>query len=151
MVDIDNESELNFRQILALEPTKSLLLLEYQSHLKDRELDSVIQISPDTIDITSEIAKRIHESGGFGLFADYGSEIITTDRMRGIQNHNWISPFSFPGKVDLSSDVEFSSLNIAAEKQGDIWTKFRYRISRTKDSKRIFAWFRDGLSSKAPT
>jgi NADH dehydrogenase [ubiquinone] 1 alpha subcomplex assembly factor 7 len=122
MVDIDEEHELNFRKALAVERTKSLLLLEYQIHLKNRDLDSVIQISPDTIDITSEIARRINLSGGFGLFADYGSEIVNSDRIRGIKNHKWISPFSSPGKVDLSSDVEFSSLKIAAEKQGWILT-----------------------------
>jgi NADH dehydrogenase [ubiquinone] 1 alpha subcomplex assembly factor 7 len=118
MVDIDDKTDLNFRTVLAAEPTKSLLLLEYQSHLKDRDLNSVVQISPDTIDITSEISQRIRNSGGFGLFADYGSDIVESDRIRGIKDHKWISPFSFPGKVDLSSDVEFSALKLASEKQG---------------------------------
>ena len=118
MFDIDDKSEFNFRKVLAPEPTKSLLLLEYQSHLKSRELNSVIQISPDTLDITSEIARRIRASGGFGLFADYGTDIVDSDRIRGIKDHKWISPLSFPGKADLSSDVEFSAVRIAAEKQG---------------------------------
>lgn len=117
-IDFDDESEFNFRKTLAAEQTKSLLLLEYQAHLKSRDLNSIVQISPDTIDITTDIAQRIKNFGGLGLFADYGSEVVNSDRLRGIKDHKLISPFSTPGKVDLSSDVEFSSIKITTEKEG---------------------------------
>lgn len=120
MVDQDNSSDtaLNFRPALSRESTKALLLFEVQEHLKARDIDTIAQISPEGWDITCEIARRIKENNGIALIADYGTENISTDRFRGIKDHKWISPFSLPGKVDLSSDVEFSSIKLASEKSG---------------------------------
>ena len=122
MVDIDTglNSPFHFRQVLASDPTKALLLLQqqqkYYDHVKEED---IIQICPEAWDISFEIGKRIKSNGGLGLFIDYGSLNIRDSRLRGIKNHKWVSPFSTPGEVDLSSDVEFASLKNAAEAGGN--------------------------------
>lgn len=121
MVDIESDetSPFHFRQVLASEPTKSLLLLQQQQkYYEDAKEEDIIQICPDAWDISYEIGKRIKKNGGIGLFIDYGSLHIRDSRLRGIKNHKWISPFSMPGSVDISSDVEFSSLKKAARMAG---------------------------------
>lgn len=119
--DVDNE-DVQFRQVLAKDPTKSLLLLQSEQQKKiyaDAKEGDIIQICPEGWDISCEIGKRISNHGGSGLIIDYGSLHIRDSRLRGIQNHKWVSPFSSPGFVDLSSDVEFSPLKIAAETAGN--------------------------------
>jgi NADH dehydrogenase [ubiquinone] 1 alpha subcomplex assembly factor 7 len=122
MVDLDtsNQTPLHFRHTLAPTPTKSLLLLAHQMQYESADLNEIVQISPDTWDITTLISQRIKEQDGIALFTDYGDISIRTNKLRGIQSHRWVSPFSMPGQVDLSSDVEFGTIKLAAEKQGSI-------------------------------
>ncbi|KAI8893442.1 S-adenosyl-L-methionine-dependent methyltransferase [Globomyces pollinis-pini] len=116
VVDIDDtqSSDLHFRNVLVPYKTKPLLLFEKQTQYEDAKIGDVIQICPDMWDLCCEISFRIAKNGGTGLFIDYGMEDIRTDRIRGIKDHKWVSPFSTPGKVDLSSDVEFSAIKHAS-------------------------------------
>lgn len=60
-----------------------------------------------------EIAKP--EPSGAALILDYGPlETIPTNTLRGIRAHKQVSPFSSPGLVDLSVDVDFTALAEAA-------------------------------------
>ncbi|KAI1384617.1 DUF185-domain-containing protein [Hypoxylon trugodes] len=52
---------------------------------------------------------------GAALILDYGpSSTIPSNSLRGIHHHRHVSPFSAPGLVDLSADVDFGALAEAA-------------------------------------
>ena len=60
-----------------------------------------------------EIAKPVPSGGA--LILDYGPpDTISTNSLRGIRAHKQVSPFSSPGLVDLSADVDFTALAEAA-------------------------------------
>ena len=51
------------------------------------------------------------EPSGAALIIDYGpASTIPTNSLRGIRAHTRVSPFSFPGAIDLSADVDFLAL-----------------------------------------
>lgn len=85
--------------------------------------DSLIEISPESHAYAQEFAKRIGGSSdapkvapsGAALIIDYGpSDTIPVNSLRGIRGHERVSPFSSPGLVDLSADVDFTALAEAA-------------------------------------
>lgn len=120
MIDIEEEEQVaDFRPVISHHKTKSMLLLEKQKFYKDCAVGDIIQICPDSWDITCWLATRIKEYGGAALIADYGRENIRTDTFRGIKNHQFVSPYTDPGELDLSFDVEFSSIKNAAELNGN--------------------------------
>lgn len=52
---------------------------------------------------------------GAALILDYGTtSTIPVNSLRGIRQHKAISPFAYPGQVDVSADVDFTSLAEAA-------------------------------------
>jgi NADH dehydrogenase [ubiquinone] 1 alpha subcomplex assembly factor 7 len=63
-----------------------------------------------------EVARLLNQSSfGLALWIDYGYDGSTppgTNTLRGIQQHTFCSPYIEPGKVDLSADVDFSSLSL---------------------------------------
>ncbi|KAL8699506.1 MAG: hypothetical protein Q9201_005970 [Fulgogasparrea decipioides] len=97
---------------------------------------STIEISPESHSYAAEFARRIGgsntdskplasspvppaprktEPSGAALILDYGpAASIPTSTLRGIRNHQLVSPFTSPGEVDLSADVDFTALVEAA-------------------------------------
>ncbi|KAI5799451.1 S-adenosyl-L-methionine-dependent methyltransferase [Pyronema domesticum] len=73
---------------------------------------SIIEISPESLTITEEIAKRIGgPKAGGALFVDYGPlDTIPINSLRGIRHHEMVSPFANAGEVDVSADVDFFAL-----------------------------------------
>jgi NADH dehydrogenase [ubiquinone] 1 alpha subcomplex assembly factor 7 len=73
---------------------------------------SIIEISPESLTTMEEIAKRIGtEKAGAALVVDYGPlDTIPINSLRGIRSHRIVSPFSSPGEVDVSADVDFHAL-----------------------------------------
>jgi NADH dehydrogenase [ubiquinone] 1 alpha subcomplex assembly factor 7 len=82
--------------------------------------DSIIEISPESLSTTADFARRIGglsktKPSGAALILDYGpSTTIPTNSLRGIKSHEQCSPFSRPGTVDISADVDFTGLAEAA-------------------------------------
>jgi NADH dehydrogenase [ubiquinone] 1 alpha subcomplex assembly factor 7 len=100
--------------------------------------DAIIEISPESLSYVSDFATRIggpnppkpststastdskpapsaeipkHEPSGAALILDYGPlSTIPANTLRGIRSHKTVSPFSSPGLVDLSADVDFLAL-----------------------------------------
>jgi len=57
--------------------------------------------------------------GGVALVVDYGGvQGARTLSLRGIRGHKFVDPFSYPGLVDLSVDVDFAALGVIAEAEG---------------------------------
>uniref|UniRef100_M4BZN6 Protein arginine methyltransferase NDUFAF7 n=1 Tax=Hyaloperonospora arabidopsidis (strain Emoy2) TaxID=559515 RepID=M4BZN6_HYAAE len=69
-----------------------------------------IEISPVSIALVQDIAKRISQSGGGALIVDYGFDHPSELSLRGIKNHEFVSVLREPGDVDLSIDVDFATL-----------------------------------------
>ena len=60
---------------------------------------------------TSSKSQSQLKGKGAALILDYGTtSTIPTNSLRGIRSHQLVSPFSAPGLVDLSSDVDFQAL-----------------------------------------
>jgi len=84
----------------------------------------MIEICPEGRSYASEFARRIGDSSadykrtpgsGAALIIDYGpADTIPTNSLRGIRAHRKVSPFTTPGQVDLSADVDFIALAEAA-------------------------------------
>jgi NADH dehydrogenase [ubiquinone] 1 alpha subcomplex assembly factor 7 len=110
--------KLHFRKVVSTQKTKSLLLFLQQPEYNTANIDDIVQISPDSWDITCYISKNIKNHGGAFLIADYGYKDIRKNTLRGIKDHRFVDPLTEPGHVDLSFDVEFSSIGRAARKEG---------------------------------
>lgn len=129
----------DFQLTLAKASNPSSLLLPSQSPRYKALLPhsgSVIEISPESHSYAADFARRIGGSAapnpssrqtitppaphkpnasGAALILDYGpSNTIPRSTLRGIRSHQLVSPFSFPGLVDLSADVDFIALVEAA-------------------------------------
>jgi hypothetical protein len=99
--------------------------------------DAIIEISPESLAYASDFAVRIGggnvsttalsannaesttfaktQPSGAALILDYGpSDTIPANTFRGIRSHQTVSPFTAPGLVDLSADVDFLALADAA-------------------------------------
>jgi SAM-dependent MidA family methyltransferase len=81
--------------------------------------DALIEVCPDSYLYAAEFASRIGGSkqypkerpSGAALILDYGpSDTIPVNSLRGIKAHKRVSPFSEPGQVDLSADVDFMAI-----------------------------------------
>ena len=120
---IDQENpEPEFQMSLAKHATR------HSRHLPDlyprfRNLKSipnaVVEICPDAGLYAADFAARIGgspkhpkpEPSGAALILDYGpSDTIPVNSLRGIRKHRHVSPFSEPGLVDLSVDVDFTAV-----------------------------------------
>ncbi|EFQ33281.1 hypothetical protein CGRA01v4_07013 [Colletotrichum graminicola] len=91
--------------------------------LKASVPDAVVEICPDASLYASDFASRIGGSKqhpksrptGAALILDYGtSDTVPINSLRGIRRHRRVSPFSEPGLVDLSADVDFTAIAEAA-------------------------------------
>lgn len=80
-------------------------------------VNSEIEISPESHSFMYEMGNVVKSTDiGAGLIIDYGTTTIPINSLRGIKNHKFVNPFSDVGEVDLSIDVDFSSLtNICDE------------------------------------
>ncbi|KAH8432190.1 class I SAM-dependent methyltransferase [Aspergillus melleus] len=140
-VDENQPGEPEFSLTLAKASTPSSLVIpeiskRYQA-LKSQP-GSTIEISPESRIYASDFARRIGGSSqpprtatregssappatakrvpsGAALIMDYGTmSTIPINSLRGIQNHQNVPPLSSPGQVDVSADVDFTSLAEAA-------------------------------------
>lgn len=95
-------------------------LSERYKALKSKE-NSTIEISPEALTIVESIALRIGQSrSGAALIIDYGpAATIPFNSLRGIKAHHAVSPFSTPGEVDISVNVDFTALAERALKASD--------------------------------
>ncbi|CAD6502188.1 BgTH12-02427 [Blumeria graminis f. sp. triticale] len=87
------------------------------------DANTVLEISPESLVYAQEIAKRIggtsnsprSSPSGAALILDYGpQDSVPQNSLRGIYRHERVSPFTRPGLVDLSADVDFAALAEAA-------------------------------------
>lgn len=104
-----------FALTLANAPTPhSILLPPLSQRYKGLEKlkDATIEISPESLGLMEKISQKIGEAGaGAALIMDYGtSDTVPADSLHGILKHEICSPFSRPGEVDVSANVDFTAL-----------------------------------------
>lgn len=118
----DDQPQAEFQLVLSSTPTRHSRFLPDSSsrYRKLKETPaSVIEVCPDASLYMADFATRIGGSlkhpkarpSGAALIMDYGPlDTIPINTLRGIRNHRLVSPFSSPGLVDLSADVDFTAL-----------------------------------------
>ncbi|XP_063832068.1 protein arginine methyltransferase NDUFAF7 homolog, mitochondrial [Ostrinia nubilalis] len=112
LIDIDETGKLYYR-ISAKETQSVKVLLRPPLDSGDR---TEIEVSPRSLGIARQLAQRVDECGGIALIADYGHEGEKGDTFRAFHKHKVVDPLENPGASDLTADVDFMQLRIAAAK-----------------------------------
>lgn len=108
-----------FHLTMSPKETNSSIIPELNPRFKDLPINSRIEVSPDTELYVLKIAQLINNDKKYGsaLIIDYGlSEGVPDNTLRGIYKHRIVSPFTKPGEVDLSVDVDFTNIKQIARK-----------------------------------
>ncbi|CAK1542492.1 unnamed protein product [Leptosia nina] len=110
LIDLD-ESQKLFYRISAEETPSVKMLVRPPLDAGDR---MELEISPRALGIARQLAQRVDEHGGLALIADYGHEGEKGDTFRAFHKHKVVDPLENPGESDLTADVDFSQLRVAA-------------------------------------
>ncbi|CCI48553.1 unnamed protein product [Albugo candida] len=119
----DNGNQL-FRFVLSPGPTPAARIFIGRQNLRDlaqsddeklvmtekAQIGDQLEISPASITIMQEVAKRITANRGAALIVDYGHDHPSSFSLRGIRNHKFVDALEEPGDIDLSANVDFSTL-----------------------------------------
>ncbi|AEE77479.1 NADH dehydrogenase ubiquinone complex I, assembly factor-like protein (DUF185) [Arabidopsis thaliana] len=120
MVDVGEDSK--FRFVLSPQPTPAALYLMKRctwATPEEREKMEHVEISPKSMDLTQEMAKRIGSDGGGALIIDYGMNAIISDSLQAIRKHKFVNILDDPGSADLSAYVDFPSIKHSAEEASE--------------------------------
>ncbi|WZZ01637.1 hypothetical protein YC2023_073965 [Brassica napus] len=120
MVDVGEDSQ--FRFVLSPQPTPAALYLVKRctwATPEEKEKLEHVEISPKSMDLTQEIAKRIGSDGGGALIIDYGKDVIISDSLQAIREHKFVNILDYPGSADLSAYVDFPSIKHSAEEASE--------------------------------
>ncbi len=80
---------------------------------------SIIEVSPASQRVMSDIAARLVREGGVMLVVDYGyTETSVGDSLQAVSKHAYVDPLAEPGEADLTAHVDFAALARAARAQG---------------------------------
>ena len=80
---------------------------------------TIFELAPAREALMQAIAERIAESGGAGLFIDYGSFAWGLgDTLQAVRNHRPEDVLTSPGEADLTSHVDFEALAVSARTAG---------------------------------
>ena len=85
----------------------------------DQPNGAVFEYAPAREGFMAELAVRVAQHSGFGLFIDYG-HVQTTfgDTIQAIKDHAYANPLDNPGEADLTSHVDFEALANIAKTSG---------------------------------
>ncbi|XP_049878295.1 protein arginine methyltransferase NDUFAF7 homolog, mitochondrial [Pectinophora gossypiella] len=115
LIELDETGKLNYR-ISANETASVKMLVRPPLDAGDR---TELEISARSLGIGRQLAERVDQDGGLALVADYGHEGEKGDTFRAFYKHQVVDPLEMPGQCDLTADVDFSQLRIAASKALD--------------------------------
>ena len=95
-------------------------LLDMISDLPPGDPGEVTEISPARNHLAREIGARIAAEGGVALIIDYGAWVdhATGDTLQAVRDHRPANPLEAPGEVDLTSQIDFKRLGLAANGAG---------------------------------
>lgn len=83
----------------------------------------VVELSPQTVALGSDLGRRLVDHGGAALIVDYGKHAPDgRPSLQAVRNHRAADPLAEPGLCDLSADVAFAALSAAIRGAGaDSW------------------------------
>lgn len=140
--NIEGEPEFQLTKAKASTPS-SLVIPEISERFRalKSQPGSTIEVSPESRIYAADFARRIggdassassskknapapslqkKTPSGAALIMDYGTQsTVPINSLRGIQHHQKVPPLSAPGQVDVSADVDFTSLAEAAIEGSD--------------------------------
>lgn len=79
------------------------------------EIGTGLEVCPLGLQMAQHVAERVARTGGAALFVDYGEGYAQGDSLRGLKRHAHVDALSEPGRVDLSTDVDFGAIKTAVE------------------------------------
>jgi NADH dehydrogenase [ubiquinone] 1 alpha subcomplex assembly factor 7 len=87
------------------------------------EAGAIIESSPASQQIATEIARRIRSHTGAAIVVDYGyAGPAIGDTLQAVHRHNYAPVLERPGEADLTAHVDFNALAQAARSVGaDCW------------------------------
>lgn len=111
--------ETEFHLTLANKETPSSMIPKLNKRYDSLPMGSRIEVCPEAELYILKMASLLDNERSLGavLVIDYGLvNAIPENSLRGIYQHQFVSPFYKPGHVDLSADVDFDSLIDATQK-----------------------------------
>ncbi len=86
------------------------------SQLASADLDSVVEVSPVSLNYMQTLAERLCSGQGAALIIDYGYEKSAVgDTLQAVRKHAYVDVLADPGEADLTAHVDFEALlNVAA-------------------------------------
>jgi NADH dehydrogenase [ubiquinone] 1 alpha subcomplex assembly factor 7 len=86
-------------------------------NLANAETDSIVEVSPVSLNYMRTIAERLSADQGAALIIDYGyAKSSAGDTFQAVKNHAYVDVLTDPGNADLTAHVDFESLlNVATE------------------------------------
>eukprot|EP01119_Soliformovum_irregulare_P000491 TRINITY_DN1033_c1_g1_i1.p1 TRINITY_DN1033_c1_g1~~TRINITY_DN1033_c1_g1_i1.p1 ORF type:complete len:476 (-),score=134.91 TRINITY_DN1033_c1_g1_i1:29-1456(-) len=116
LIDVDSSESANqFRMVVMKgENTASSMMASFPL----AEVGERIETSPESIILVQKISQRIKDKGGAALIMDYGGDKPFKNSLRAIKDHKFVDPLLDVGSSDLSANVDFGSLRIAACESG---------------------------------
>nr|CAH7722977.1 unnamed protein product [Callosobruchus chinensis] len=121
LIDIDTKDEsekkgeYKFRYVLSRHETPMSKTLIRKGETRDH-----VEVAPDSILISQQIAERIKKLGGVALICDYGHYGTGTDTFRAFKEHKQVDPLAMPGTADLTADVDFKLLSTTFSSVEDV-------------------------------
>ena len=89
--------------------------------LRDAPQGAILEVSPAAVTIMRTLATRIARQGGGCLVVDYGHQgPLLGETLQAVRGHSFANPFETPGEVDLSAQVDFTTLAAAAQVAGAV-------------------------------
>jgi NADH dehydrogenase [ubiquinone] 1 alpha subcomplex assembly factor 7 len=87
----------------------------------DAPVGSVFELSPASLSVMDEVARRVAEYGGAALIIDYGHhQPGLGDTVQAVAKHKFSSPLENPGQKDITAHVDFATLAIVAQQRARV-------------------------------
>ncbi|XP_024382737.1 uncharacterized protein [Physcomitrium patens] len=119
LVDVAEDDCQGLRFVLSPGPTAASKLfltrrMKWASLQEKAEIEHV-EVCPQAMKVTADIAKRVGGDGGGALIVDYGDSKIVSDSLQAIKKHEFVHVLDSPGNADLSAYVDFAALKHVVE------------------------------------
>ena len=112
-----DEAQACFRFVADDRPSASVVLVP--AALADAPDGSLVEVSPDAIELMDHLAKRLVAQGGGALIVDYGAEHRSVgETLQALRAHRRHNVLDAPGEADLTAHVDFSTLARTASEAG---------------------------------
>lgn len=88
-------------------------------HIGQPGIGEILETSPVSLQIVTDLAARCQTQGGYALIIDYGhAQSGYGDTLQAMGSHQFADVLSAPGEVDLTAHVDFEALGRAAAVAG---------------------------------